>query len=452
MKTIFISAFNPFILRNILVGDALSVLKTNSDTRAVIFVLDYKAEFFRKEIGDANVIIEGVKAQQISRQDIIFRFINSSLADTKTLEVHKKSQLEKGRKRLRFLTSLFLMKILSRIKIFKHLSNAFDYWTISKNRFTEHFRNYQPDVVFATDIFNDDDVHLLAEAKSRGVKTVGMIRSWDNFTTKGFLRVRPHKLIVHNEVIKGEAVKYGLLRPENVFVSGIPQYDRYVSETRMPREEFFKKINLDPSRKLILFSPLGKRFSDTDWQIMEILKEFTEKNSELAAQVLVRFTPNDEVPLGNFTPNKYFYIDRPGHQFKEGVFRDQELGKKDVEWLADCLRYSNVVVAGGASIGIDAAIFGKPTILIYFDGFVEKPYLQSARRYLDYTHGIMARKGNALRGAVSKEELYEHLNDYLKNPDLDNGARQKMLAEQCWKLDGKSGKRIGEFLISQLTK
>ncbi len=101
---------------------------------------------------------------------------------------------------------------------------------------------------------------------------------------------------------------------------------------------------------------------------MEILKSFINNNEISSAQVLIRFTPNDPVNLGNFISDKNFFIDRPGISFEGKTARDQELSDADMNWLADCLYYSDVVVTGGASIGIDAAISGKPTILIHFDG------------------------------------------------------------------------------------
>ena len=76
-KTIFISAFNPFILRNVLIGSFLPEL-TKNIFKIVVLVPDYKKEFFQKELSDHKLIIEGVRSGRISRQDTIFRFVNSS--------------------------------------------------------------------------------------------------------------------------------------------------------------------------------------------------------------------------------------------------------------------------------------------------------------------------------------------------------------------------------------
>ncbi len=447
-KTIFISAFNPFILRNILIGDLLSELSKDF-SKIVILAPEYKTDFFRKEINNNRVIIEGVKAGQISRQDTIFRFINSSLVPSQTLLLHKKEQLAKGGRKLRFWISFILMKIVRLIPGIIGLSRLSDYFTMRKDYYYRLFDRYQPEAVFSTDIFNDDDVHLMAEARRNRIKTIGMVRSWDNFTTKGVPRIRPDSLIVQNEIIKQEAKKFGAIPVSKIFVSGMPQYDRYISGRRMSREDFFKKIGLDPKRKLILFSPFGQRFSDVDGEIMDILKNFI-KNKEIPdADVLVRNTPNDAVSFGSFKPDDHFYVDDPGYFFKTGVYRDRELGKADIDWLVDCLYHTDVIVAAGASIGIDAAIFGKPTIIIHFDGYEIKPYHLSIRRCVEYDHPALLFKIGALRSAQSGEQLLRFLRGYLENPKKDEAARQTMLKDYCWKLDGRAGQRIGQFIREQ---
>lgn len=448
-KTIFISAFNPFILRNILASEVTKVLK-EYDVRVVVFVPEYKTEFFKKEIGSHNIIIEGVHMDQLSKFDIVFRYLSSSLVDTPTIAVNKHVQLDRDGRYPRFLVSWVLMKFFGRTLFFKRLIRRLDYFIVKKDYCSKYFSQYQPQLIFATDVFNDMDVHLLAAAKSRKIKTVGMIRSWDNFTNKGIFRIKPDKLLVHNETLKSQALKWNDLNERDIFVCGIPQYDRYFGGKRTDRGEFFKKVGLDPQRKLILFSPFGGRFTDTDWQIMEILKRFIENKEIPASQVLARFTPNDSVSLGNFSPDENFYIDRPGRAFEGRSVRDQELTNIDMDWLADCLYHSDVIIAGGASIGIDAAIFGKPTILIHFDGFEKKPYWQSVERFLEYHHPRDIIKSGAMRSVKNAEELKQHLNNYLNQPELDSLARNKMLKDQCYKLDGHSGERIGNFLLSLL--
>ncbi|MDP3800079.1 MAG: CDP-glycerol glycerophosphotransferase family protein [bacterium] len=449
-KTIFISCFNPFIFRNILTSDVLRILKTRIGTKIVIFVPDYKMDFFKEQLNSPNIIIEGIKVWKSSKQDIIFRFLTGSLVDTSTIMVHKKEKLYRDKRYFRFIISWLLIKIFSHIFFIKTFIRSLDSLTVDKKTFLSYILKYNPSLVFSTDVFNDYDIRLLATAQSQKIKTVGMIRSWDNFTTKGVFRIKPNKLIVHNEILKNQAINWNGVSKEDIFVSGIPQYDRYINGKRIDRETFFKKIGLDPKQKLILFSPFGGRFTDTDWQIMEILKNFIKNKEILPSQVLVRCTPNDPVNLGKFLSDENFYIDKPGQGFEGRTTRDQELTDLDMDWLADCLYHSDVIVAGGASIGIDAAIFNKPTILIHFDGFEEKPYWQSVKRFLEYQHPRDIINSGAMLSVKSVEELKQHLNNYLDYPLMDRSARKEMLKNQCWKLDGRSGARIGDFILSLL--
>lgn len=449
MRTIFITSFNPFISRNILATDVFKILKIQPDLRIIIFVPDYKIDYFKSRYTAPNVIIEGIPAEKFSRQDVLSSYLASSLVNSQSLAIHKREKLLRDKNIFKFVFSWILRKLFGKLNLTKRIVRFLDLalQNNDKYRFTDigkYFEKYQPDLLFAADVYHNDDVHFLAEAKRRGVLTVGMVRSWDNITTKGMFRIRPDKLIVNNEIIKNEAVKWNGMEVKNIFVSGVPQYDRYINGKLMPREDFFQKLGFDPKRKLILFSPFGGRFYKYDWQIIEILKELGE-------QIFVRLTPNDAVNLSRLSKNPSVFIDQPGHQFRPNYFRDTELDEKDSEWLADSLYHSDVVVACGASIAIDAAVFNKPAILIYFDGFKKDlPYIKSAKRWLDFDHGRQVWQSGGARPVRSREELISAVKAYLAEPLLDQGNRQKIALQQCSKLDGQSGKRLAEFMLTQI--
>ncbi|TSC89646.1 MAG: hypothetical protein G01um10143_136 [Parcubacteria group bacterium Gr01-1014_3] len=444
MKTLFLTSFNPFISRNILSTDVFKQLRTRSDLRIVLFVPDYKVDYFKQRFALPNIVIEGIVVERNNRQDVIFSYFGSSLVDSATLAIHKREKLSRDKNYFKFLLSFVLRKIIGKFNFFKKIIRFFDLATINTSALTKYFDQYKPQAVFATDVFNNDDVHFLAAAKKKGVRTIGMIRSWDNVTTKGVFRVKPNKLITHNEIIKGEVIRENDFLSENLFVSGIPQFDRYLQSKRLSREEFFKKIGLDPNKKLIMFSPFGNRFFKLDWQIIEILKELNQ-------QVLVRLTPNDKVPLENLKPDPLIYVDQPGHQFRSDYLRDTELDERDLDWLADSLYYSDVVVACGTSIVLDAAVFDKPSVLIYFDGFEKNlSYIHSARKNMDFDHVRLVLNKKGARMARSKEELLANVRDFLEHPEADQQYRQSVLKEQAWKLDGGAGVRIAQFIFNNL--
>ena len=451
-STIFISSFNPFISRNILCTDAMGLFRSREDVLIVIFVPDYKSAYFAKQFGGPNIVVEGVNLPSASPADIFFTYLASSLVRTGTLWAHKKEKFFRDKKLLRFLVSGLLMKLAGRLGFVKDLVRWLDLRTISGHVFRDYFEKYKPDLVFATDVFNNDDAKLIAGAKFFGAVSVAMVRSWDNITSKGMFRVKPDKLIVHNELIKHEAVKYEGMNPGDIFVSGLPQFDRYIKSPRLAREQFFRRIKLDPQGKLVLFSPFGQRFSSTDWQVLDILKQGRLRGEiPKEVQFLVRPPPNDFVAfLDRFVADEAFFLDRPGHQFSAGVFRDTELDEKDTEWLADSLYHCDLVISAGATLLVDGAVFDKPAILIYLDGWEHRPYSKSVRRFMEYDHGLWLRNSGAIKTVFTKGELFDAVNEYLVHPENDSVKRLSMAKEQCWRLDGQSGRRIYNFISSLL--
>ena len=458
MRTIFITSLNPFVTRNILFTDVFKKITAapatagKPDTRLVIFCPDYKKDYFEKNFRRSNVIIEPIKSEKFSKQDVLFAYLGRSLIRTKTLAIHRKEIFLRNKNWSAYIFS-HLLSWIGWFAPVKRLVRFLDLWTISKSRFAKYFDQYNPDLVFGPDVFHIDDAHLLAEAKCRGIRAVGMVRSWDNITNKGLFRVKPDALIVNNEVIRDEAIQYEDIAKDKIFVAGMPQFDYYLNEPRTGRAEFFRRIGFDPKKPMVLFSPWGGRFLDTDWKIMQILKD-ARVNGAIPKdlQFLVRIPPNDTIPMGDFTPDDHFRIEAPSRQFREGVYRDQELDRDAMIHLADSLYYGDLVIAYTSSLNIDACAFDKPIIGIAFDGLKDNPYLKSALRFLDWDHTRKMLFTNWAPFTRGKEELINHINRYLKDPSLDRENRARFLKLQAWKTDGKSGERIAAFLFSELNR
>lgn len=453
MKTIFITCLTPFITRNILFSEAFATLGRQRDLRMIIFCPDFKREYFESNFASANVVIEPITPQASSRQDSIFKYLCGNLIDNRTRYIHQRRELLRDKNYLRFFASRIATKA-GRWVVAKRLARALDFRTISGEKFSRYFDLYSPDLVFCPDVFHDDDVHCLAEARKRGVKTVGMIRSWDNITNKGLFRVKPDYLIANNEIIRSEAIEFEDMDSNRIIVVGMPQFDRFENYTPGSREEFFGGMNLNPKKKLIMFSPHGVRFHDTDWHIMQILKEAISAG-ELPAdtQVLVRFPPIDDVPLGDFVPGSNFFIDKPARSFDGGLARDQELDNIAAKHLADSIYYSDVIITYNSSLIIDAAVFDKPAIGVAFDGWDEKPDIfRSVARFMEYDHTKHILDTGGLHVVRNRQELIYAVNKYLNDPLHNFDNRRQIIQTQCWKLDGRAGERIADFICVQIYK
>lgn len=455
-KTIFITNFHSFISKNILDTDVLKILSGQKNLRIVIFVPSYKEDFFKKRYASEGMIIEGMNSRIItdSKTDTLFSRIAFLLIDSHYLWYKKKERLIRSkslRGYLKYFLEICFTKLFSNLKIINKVFRFLDFNFAPKKFFKKYFEKYQPCCVFATDIFSHADTAILRESKANKVFTVGMVRSWDNAYSKGLLRSLPDKTMVNNKIIKKEMQTLHNVRAKDMTIVGLPQFDSHFYKGRAARKDFFKDIGVKPSKRLILFAPAGSILSDTDWQICQIFKNASNKGL-LPPNIhfLVRNHPCHPASLEKFASDKNFTVEIPGVRFEVGNLKDTELTPKDIRHLADSLYHSEIVIYVATSIGLDAAVFNKPQIMISFDGWEKKPYIESVERYHNEEHMRKLVDTGGVRVVKSSDELIYWINQYLQNPKIGEEGRKKVVKEQLWKLDGKAGERVAQFILSQI--
>ncbi len=441
-KTIFVTSFFGLIGRNILATDFLKIIRSVENLRIVILTPEHKKDFYRQYFGSSNVIVEGVMDRFVSRIDNIFNSIFLNSLDSNSRKIHRLLELKKDKRYSIFLYHLFLSKTVGKSKLFRLWLRWFYFNFIPSLRFSYLFAKYKPDLVFSTDIFDPDDVDLMKEAKKRRVFTVGMIRSWDSITTKGLNKIIPDRLIVSTPGLKEEAACFNDISQEDIHVVGIPHYDNYIKDRKLSRGEVFKKLNLDPTKKVVFFAPPSSIYSKDD----PIAEMIVHTLKTLDVQLLLRLYIVGGVNLGQIkpAPNK-IAIDDPGG---EKNFSRADLILGDAH-LVDLLYHSDVVVAFASTLAIDAIVFDKPVVFIGFD-VTPKPYWESLCRFYDYDHQRAILRTGGIRLAQNTGELIEFVSMYLSNPKLDEDGRRKVIEERCWKLDGKSSERLADIILKFL--
>ena len=455
-KTIFLTAFHSFVSKNILNTDVLKILRGQQDLRVIIFVSYQKKDFFEKYYGSENILIEGIDVRPFTTSliNIFFSRIAHLFIDSHYLWYKKAEALDKRHSPLAYIKYFFLIRftrIFSGYSFVNSIFRKLDYHFIPRFLLKKYFDRYTPSLLFSTDVFDGIDVQFLKEAKSRNVFTVGMIRSWDNCYSKGLMRVIPDKLIVNNEIIKQEAISGHNIKPEDIFVAGHPQFDEFIRGKRLSREQFFSKIGADALKRLVLFAPAGSILSDTDWQICQILNEgLKDGRFTKAIQFFVRNHPHHPADLSAFKGSQDFIFERPGHVLDKQNLKETELDPDETRHLADLLFHSDLVIYVATSLGLDASVFDKPQIIIDFDGWENKPYIKSVKRYHNEDHMKKLIATGGVRVAKSRNELIEWINHYLENPRTDQEGRKKLAQAQLYNLDGKSGERVAHYLLTRL--
>lgn len=452
MRTILIPIFQGVEARNILRTDIFKKLRENENIKIVFLVSnEYKLEYYKKEFSEDDLLkFEVFNNFRKSFLEKLFSKFKIYLLKTETMDIKRKLRLHNSKNYPRYFISFIFNRIIARpffIEIFRFL----DYYLVKDKNFKYIFDKYKPDLVFLAHLFGDDEISILRETKKRNIKSVGFINSWDKLTSRCILRISPDWLIVPNEITKKEAIKYQNIDEKRIFISGPPQFDIYEQyKNYLSREEFCRKYNIDPSKKIILFCPLGNSFSNFDWKVAELLNQFyINKKIPTDVHIIVRFPPNDDVDIRENVNSSIFSFQKPGVRFnsKRGV--DWDMKDEDNRLLVDTIYNSSVVVCFPSTMSIDSSVLNKPVININF--LYDKKFdTDGLFHYYRMVHYKNILKHGGIKLVKTGEEFVLSLCDYLSDPTLDEKGRKKIVSEQVWKSDGKAGERIANFLVKLL--
>ena len=142
------------------------------------------------------------------------------------------------------------------------------------------------------------------------------------------------------------------------------------------------------------------------------------------------------------------YILRIHHAFGSKNPKDLELSLKESDHLSNTVYHANLVIYVATTLGIDALVFNKPQIIVNFDGYENKPYTLSVKRFHNEDHMKKMIACGGVKLVKNREELINQVNNYLEHPALDQEGRDKMFTQQLWKLDGNSPQRIARAVSS----
>ncbi len=314
------------------------------------------------------------------------------------------------------------------------------------------FDEHRPMLVIAANpglVFSE--VPLLRTARRRRVFSMAIDPSWDNFTNKLIPVRQVDRLVVWNDIMKAQAMELHGYAAEAIRVAGAPQFDPHF-RARTPREEFFRRIGADPTRKLIALTTTPRSLYSHHDHVLRSLVAGVRGGALAGAQILVRLHPRDEM-------DAYQEFEGVPGVILEKPFRDTvkvadglaiDVMPEHQRHLGDTLNYADAVVNVASTISIEACIFDTPVVNICFDGPEESPYVKSARRYYSFTHyGNITSRG-AVRVAKSPDEMVALVADYLADPSLDRAGRKQVVLDQCQFTDGRSAERVIQYVLDEI--
>ena len=452
MKTIFIPIFQGVEVRNILRTDVFKILKQQNDLMIVLFVTNQeRKEYFEKEFFGKNIVYEVVPIYCPPILNWLFNFLKFNLIKTKTIDLKRKIQFEQDRNLFKYVWKLGFNRIFAS-KIFRKTVRFLDYYLRRDGNYSEYFEKYNPDLILSAHLFSDTEVSIIRQARQRGIKAVVLIISWDKITSRCMVAVLPDKLIVNNDIIKKEAIKFIDMKVGVIEVVGVPHYDLYLNK-KSDRGEFVRKLGFSTDKKLVVFAPWGKERSDADKDIIQLIYRILKEDlAYLNAQLLVRFPPNDDVELGKDFLNKNIIYQKPGRRFSKERGVDWDMSFEDINELINTLYHSSLIISFTSSIAIDAAVFDKPVINIKFDTRPFDPSNRKPSRFYETEHYSKLLATGGVRLVHNENELSFWIKNYLENPETNSKERRRIIEEQCWKHDGRAGFRIANFILNYLNQ
>jgi hypothetical protein len=452
-KTIFITISRGGTARNMLQTEVFKILKA-SGNRIVILTPAYKDERFLNEFSAPGVYFENLIEPEWTPLDKLLVGLHKALIYNHSIELWDKYGYTEEPSPLRYGIKKAFFLPLSRIKFLRRLARWADKVLIKDRYYKELFDKYKPDLIFSTSVMEDADAFVLKQAQMRKIFTIGMAKSWDN-TSKMSFRVKTDKLIAWSQYVKDESIKFQSYKEEDIVICGIPQFDFYFqNELKMSRDEFFDSIGADKNKKLIFFGSEGK-VSVADGEDVEIISK-SISNNEIKYNCQIFARPHfayldDEKKFEHLKDDKNVIIDNDYE--RSAVFRDHwDYSMKQIKRFVNILYHSDIIITTASTLVLDAAAMDKPVISVNFDGLKERPFKDSIRKWYlsEYMRAILKQGGDWI--VDDKDGFIGAINEYLNNPKIKSDGRERLQNYFCHKLDGKSGQRIADAILSFLSK
>ncbi len=303
-----------------------------------------------------------------------------------------------------------------------------------------------PALIFCPTLLTIEEIDLVRYGKKKGIPVIGMIKTWDNITTKLSLPVWPDHLIVHTDRVRDEAVRYFHYPRSKISVVGLPQFDRYRDPALLEsRDAFFQRMKLQTDVPVLLYCAAGLWMSPDETEILMRLNEDIERGVFGSLQVLVRMHPKYDCGAEHLQSQKHLILDRPG-TYVVGDLTSWEYEDHDLMHLMSSLRYATVTSNTASTMSIEAAYFDKPIIVIGFD---PKPtsWIMSNARYYEREYYLPIVQSGGVRLAHSYEQFVNELKEYLIHPERDHEGRDRIVREQCTGREVKAAQNVSQVLL-----
>jgi len=335
------------------------------------------------------------------------------------------------------------------LQLLSNTERAVSRWCRTNDEYERLFTELKPALVFnASHVHSQVAIQAVQAAQRLGIPTASFIFSWDNLTSQGRIMPPYDYYLVWNEAIRNQLLEiYHSVRPDQVFVTGTPQFDfHFRREFKWSREEFCARVGADPKRPIVLYATGMANHMPGEPRIVEEIAEMVRGMTDLGRpQLLVRVYPKDLT--GRFEQLKHQH---PDILFPTIPWEPQWLTPRpeDAYLLTNMLRHAAVGINVASTISLELCMFDKPVINVGFNPSGVDTSEVDYERYYRFDHYRPLVERGAVSLARSKSELRVMLQRALTTPNADSPARRAFIQSMFGNtLDGYSGLRVAARLI-----
>ncbi len=305
-------------------------------------------------------------------------------------------------------------------------------------------------------VFNGSHVHsrvaiqAVQAAQWLKIPTATFIFSWDNLTSQGRVILPYDYYIIWNEQLKKQLLEmYRNLRPEQVFVTGTPQFDFHFQEKfYQSREDFCAEIGADASRPMVLYTTGMANHMPGEPELVEQIADMIAEiggGKNNAPQLMVRVYPKDLTGRFESLKERRKDIIFPKIAWEKSWLTPRY---EDSFALVNALRHCALGINVASTVSLELCMFDKPVINIgYNPPNVPNETLRYAD-YYDFDHYHPLVKSGAVELAKSANEMRDLIQQNLNSPERRQRERRDLMQKMFGNtLDGNSSRRVAQVLL-----
>jgi len=320
---------------------------------------------------------------------------------------------------------------------------------LSSLKYFNLFFNKKISLFFTSHPYCNLDYPLEYCARLFGCKTIAMIHSWDNITTKMMMHFKYKKIYVWNKVMSNQLKKFYKYKSKNLYVTGIPQFDDYeISNNFLSKKKLDKIIKFKKKRIVTCFCGCPDITPNFENIILSMSKLFEDTKLSNNYKFVVRCHPGyDYSWTKKIQKYENTFVNIPGNLAVPMEVEKLNKVEEERQFLCSILKHSDIILNFFSTTALDAVYFDKPVIGICIDGNSDENLPGSQLSYYyqwDHYKNLMKTKGIDLCKNI---EQLPKLIKKAENLNYKKLGRKKIFDTQIIYKDGCSRKRIAKDLI-----